>query len=336
VEHGPELIYDWRECGAALSVDLRTLEDGSYTVAVRTVDPAGNTGAPVTTAYRLDTTVPDAPSITARPSRADAAAGRPSWEWEAEARAIFECRLMRGSEVVEPWAPCTSPQTFDLAGEPADGYTFLVRATDVAGNTSEPAEDTYAQPVTPGSAGEAGGGPGAGSAGPGAPGPAAAAAPATGTPAASPATADSTPRTANSRSNGDSTRRQGRMDGREGGGVGGAKASGGSGAAALIDAGKRARGHAGERERGERREDGPRGILGGASEQLAKATEFVSEHPEGSAFPLSLMLLIGLFTFVQGRIDRSDPKLAEAPVFSDPELDFAPPHAGDRLQGAPA
>jgi hypothetical protein len=42
-----------------------------------------------------------------------------------------------------------------------------------------------------------------------------------------------------------------------------------------------------------------------------------------SAFPMSLVLMVGAFLAIQNRIDRNDPKLALAPVHADRHLDFA-------------
>ena len=49
------------------------------------------------------------------------------------------------------------------------------------------------------------------------------------------------------------------------------------------------------------------------------------EHPDKSVFPGSLIFLVLGFLAVQSRIDRSDPKLALAPVHADPDLEFPPP-----------
>jgi hypothetical protein len=51
----------------------------------------------------------------------------------------------------------------------------------------------------------------------------------------------------------------------------------------------------------------------------------ITEHPDKSVFPLSLILLVVAFLAVQNRIDRGDPKLALAPTFADPDLEFRPP-----------
>jgi len=45
---------------------------------------------------------------------------------------------------------------------------------------------------------------------------------------------------------------------------------------------------------------------------------------KNTAIPLTLLVLVGLFLAVQNRLDRSDPKLALAPVYADPGVSFVP------------
>jgi hypothetical protein len=45
---------------------------------------------------------------------------------------------------------------------------------------------------------------------------------------------------------------------------------------------------------------------------------------EKPQFPLLLLVVVGLFLLIQNRIDRKDPKLASAPVDSEPTLGFGP------------
>lgn len=45
---------------------------------------------------------------------------------------------------------------------------------------------------------------------------------------------------------------------------------------------------------------------------------------ERSTISVSLLLVVVVFLLVQDRMDRNDPKLALAPVYPDPELDFGP------------
>jgi hypothetical protein len=43
------------------------------------------------------------------------------------------------------------------------------------------------------------------------------------------------------------------------------------------------------------------------------------------AFPLILLLIVGLFLVFQNRMDKNDPKLANAPSYGSPDLEFTPP-----------
>jgi hypothetical protein len=45
---------------------------------------------------------------------------------------------------------------------------------------------------------------------------------------------------------------------------------------------------------------------------------------EKPQFPLLLLVVVALFLLIQNRIDRKDPKLASAPVESEPLLGFGP------------
>jgi len=58
---------------------------------------------------------------------------------------------------------------------------------------------------------------------------------------------------------------------------------------------------------------------------LAAIARAIVQHPDKSVFPTSLLLIVVGFLTLQGRIDRSDPKLALAPVYPDPDLEFPPP-----------
>ncbi len=58
---------------------------------------------------------------------------------------------------------------------------------------------------------------------------------------------------------------------------------------------------------------------------MKDAIKAIAKHPDKSVFPLSLLLLVLAFLAIQNRIDRSDPKLALAPTFADPDLEFRPP-----------
>jgi predicted phage tail protein len=139
---GPDVISDWASCTSPKSYDLTAEPDAGYTFHARQFSPAGTRGAEVTDDYELDVTAPAAPAITAKPG-AVGNGSNPAWSFTAEAGAAVECRLQRGAVEVRPWAACTSPRSFGLAGEPDGDYTFSVRATDAAGNTGPAAVDAH-------------------------------------------------------------------------------------------------------------------------------------------------------------------------------------------------
>ncbi|HEX8082780.1 MAG TPA: Ig-like domain-containing protein [Solirubrobacteraceae bacterium] len=142
VERGAAVVSDWAACTSPKTFDLSGEADGAYTFRVRASDAAGNTGPDASRAYTLDRTAPPAPAITSAPA-ADSTDDSPTYAFTAEAGAALECRLQRGATVVDDWAACTSPRTYDVTAEPDGVYTFRVRATDAAGNTGADASDTY-------------------------------------------------------------------------------------------------------------------------------------------------------------------------------------------------
>ena len=107
-------------CGALFTADLIGAEQG-HELVVRVVDTAGNVSAPTTARYRLDTTPPAAPTITA-------AATDEGWEWglTGEPGGALECSLDGG-----PWFPCARSLP-----PRADANRLDVRARDDAGNYS--------------------------------------------------------------------------------------------------------------------------------------------------------------------------------------------------------
>jgi hypothetical protein len=72
---------------------------------------------------------------------------------------------------------------------------------------------------------------------------------------------------------------------------------------------------------------GERSTLGRALESFGRAAVDVGER---AAFPILLLLVIGLFLTAQHRIDQRDPKLALAPVHRELELHFTPLDLGGR------
>jgi len=100
--------------------------DGSYTVRVRATDAAGNTQAPTSRTFTIDTTAPQT-TIDSNPADPTSSTGA-SFDFSAsEGGSTFQCRLDGGS-----WGACTSPQSY--AGLTDGSHTFDVRATDAVGN----------------------------------------------------------------------------------------------------------------------------------------------------------------------------------------------------------
>ena len=142
VERGATVVADWAACASPHTHDLTSQVDGTYTIRVRATDPAGNTGPDSSSTYRLDRAAPNAPDVVSGPtgpSQDDA----PSFGFTAEAGSATACRLERGATVVNDWAPCVAPRSYDLTLQPDGVYTFRVRATDAALNTGADGTRTY-------------------------------------------------------------------------------------------------------------------------------------------------------------------------------------------------
>ncbi|MGH2724087.1 MAG: Ig-like domain-containing protein [Actinomycetota bacterium] len=133
------------------------LADGNHTFSVRAIDEAGNTGAPASRAWTVDTVPPEV-EITSGPqaltNQADA-----SFTFTAEEGAATECDLDGAG-----FAPCGSGVAYTELGE--GPHTFTVRATDAAGNsatdsfgwtvdTTPPAVGITSGPASPTNAAEA-------------------------------------------------------------------------------------------------------------------------------------------------------------------------------------
>ena len=79
-------------CTGRADYNLAGAADGTYTFTVDATDAAGNTGAPTTGTYVLDTTPPAAPSITGSPLAAGADR-HPGWTLQTEPSATTACSL---------------------------------------------------------------------------------------------------------------------------------------------------------------------------------------------------------------------------------------------------
>ncbi len=120
------------------------LADGDHEFEVLATDKAGNTGAPQSFSWAVDTSAPTA-SIDTKPPSLSASA---SAEFTFSATdtgpgpLTFECRLDDGT-----WGGCTSPKSYALL---ADGnHNFEVRATDKAGSTGMPITYSWSVDTTP-------------------------------------------------------------------------------------------------------------------------------------------------------------------------------------------
>ncbi len=141
------ILQPFTPCGSPASYDLTGQPDGTYTVSVRATDAAGNTGSVSSAAYLLDTSGPVI-AFSSTPASPGSDTG-PSWAFTTEPGATTECELVRGPTVVQAFASCSSPATFDLAAGPDGDYSFSVRATDDADNTGPAATATYTLDTTP-------------------------------------------------------------------------------------------------------------------------------------------------------------------------------------------
>ena len=325
VEQGDTTVFDWRECVSPLKVDLREREDATYSLLVRAIDEAGNVADPVETAYRLDTTPPPAPELTDKPSSAGTDR-TPTWAFRGESRADLECRLKEDGKDAPAWRACESPKTYDLEAEPDGAYTFFVRARDLAGNNGEAAADVYRLRAEAKAAAANDGGSG----GPGDPSPAPGADPAAPAPAAPgpgdplPADGPEAPGDDPDAAAGDKEDESGAKAGAAGRGRPGA-GPGKGGAAAAGGQGAGGAGSAADGDEGRKRGGGPANVAKETFKKVGKVVAAIAEEPAKTAFPMSLIFIVTGFMGLQGRIDRNDPKLALAPVFADPDLEFRPP-----------
>ena len=146
---GTTIVYALGPCDSPHEYGLTT--DATYTFKVHAVK-GGIAGPDATDEYTLDTTFPPPPTITATPPDPDNDK-TPTWLFNGEGGAIFECELSSGGAPVYVFDDCIGSQTYDLTLKPDGIYLFSVRQTDVAGNTSVSATDDYtldtAEPAAP-------------------------------------------------------------------------------------------------------------------------------------------------------------------------------------------
>ena len=109
------------------------LADGQHTFAVAAKDAVGNTGPAATRTFTVDTTPPPT-TVSSGPSGPTTDAS-PSFGFSSpETSSTFACRLDGPGAAVGSFGACSSPASFSALA-PGD-YTFVLRATDAAGNVS--------------------------------------------------------------------------------------------------------------------------------------------------------------------------------------------------------
>ncbi|MCP3421830.1 hypothetical protein [Nocardioides pinisoli] len=110
---------------------IGALGSGAHTFTVRATDEAGNVGSDASRSWTVDAE-PPVVTITGRPAAVTSqTSGTVSFTVD-DPSATVECRLDGGA-----WSPCTSPVT--RTGLAEGEHVLEVRATDAAGNASDPA-----------------------------------------------------------------------------------------------------------------------------------------------------------------------------------------------------
>ena len=133
---------DWETCTSPKNYS--GLSDGSHTFMVRAKNGVGNTDpSPASRTWTVDTTAPNT-TITSGPA-AGSSTNSTSTAFgftSSETGSTFECKLDTGE-----WESCTSPKNY--SGLSDGSHTFMVRATDAAGNTDQsPASRTWTVDTT--------------------------------------------------------------------------------------------------------------------------------------------------------------------------------------------
>jgi hypothetical protein len=109
---------------------------------VRALDAAGNTSPAAHRDYKMVTSTPGAPRITAAPDPVSSKSD-PSWSFTGDAGASFDCRLVQGANVVSDWGSCSSPRVYDLNSRGDGDYEFSVRARNSVATLSAAVRSGY-------------------------------------------------------------------------------------------------------------------------------------------------------------------------------------------------
>ncbi|MDQ1687196.1 MAG: large repetitive protein [Frankiaceae bacterium] len=140
-----QTLTPWTPCSSPVTTSSLTgRAETTYTLSIRAVDDAGNTGPVTTSDYLYDVTPPAAPSLSL--SAPAGATTTVTATWPETETAI--CRVLRpDGTVASVVSPCTSPAVLTVPAVEAT-YTIRVRLTDAAGNTGPAASATYRYDVT--------------------------------------------------------------------------------------------------------------------------------------------------------------------------------------------
>ena len=284
---GGQTISAPTACSESVSYDLSGVPDGNFTLNLLSRDAAGNTSSLAVT-FAVDRTPPATPKIIDGPS-GTSSDDSPTWKFTTQGQSTARCSVLSGATVVIGPVLCGSPAAFDLTDQPDGVYTFQVVATDAAGNASAPATSSYSLRT-----------------GRVAPTPTPAPTPTGPPPAPTPPPAVPGP----------VVRDPFLPDDDDGTGTG----------RTPRPAPTPAPGPAPAPEPGPTTpttvDSGPTAPVERIIEQAGRV---VTEASRRAAFPLLLLGLVFLFLVIQNRIDRRDPKLAQAPVHAGDELEFGPP-----------
>ncbi len=148
---GLECMKDtfWAPCASSTSATMSGLDDGLHVFAVRYRDTGGDAGGTDVVAWVVDATPPTI-NITGQ----DVSTLSPSFSFVGSDTGVgidpasYLCRLEDGGTVVADWTSCSSPKAYTSGIVAGDNYTFKVKVSDLAGNTSAPA--TYSWMATDG------------------------------------------------------------------------------------------------------------------------------------------------------------------------------------------
>lgn len=135
--------------GPATQTTLAALADGDYVFRLTQITQAGQPSAEAARSFKVDTTAPVPPSITARPTFPSIGVS-PTFSWTTEPGAFSRWSVVNAAGAVV--GPIDTPVTAAELPSLADGpYTFQVIQIDAAGNVSAATTEgfTVLSPLVP-------------------------------------------------------------------------------------------------------------------------------------------------------------------------------------------